>query len=64
MMNKAPPGLHALVKQYEDQKEDYQKTAYNETHTRVELVNPLFRLLGWDTNNESGYAEAYKDVVY
>ena len=25
---------------------------------------PFFKLLGWDVNNEKGYAEAYKDVIH
>ena len=29
------------------------KSNYNETETRIELINPLFECLGWDvTNNQ------------
>ncbi|MEE8117214.1 MAG: type I restriction enzyme HsdR N-terminal domain-containing protein, partial [Gemmatimonadales bacterium] len=27
-------------------------------------MDPLFKALGWDVDNEKGYAEAYKDVVH
>ena len=29
----------------------------------MEFLDPFFKALGWDINNEQGYAEAYKDVV-
>ncbi len=37
---------------------------YNEAQARQEFIDPLFKLLGWDMDNEQGYAEAYKDVVH
>lgn len=37
---------------------------YKETPVRREYVDPLFKLLGWDIDNENGYAEPYKDVVH
>ena len=29
-----------------------------------EFLDPLFKVLGWDLDNEQGYAEAYKDVIH
>ncbi len=39
---------------------------YNETQLRREFLDPLFGLqgLGWDIDNNAGYAEAYKDVIH
>ncbi len=37
---------------------------YNETQIRREFIDPLFKALGWDIDNEQGYAEAYKDVIH
>lgn len=37
---------------------------YNETQVRHEFIDPFFKALGWDVNNEQGYAESYKDVVH
>jgi hypothetical protein len=31
---------------------------------RREFLDPFFKALGWDIDNEQGYAEAYKDVVH
>jgi hypothetical protein len=31
---------------------------------RQQFVNPLFKCLGWDMDNEQGYAEAYKEVIH
>ena len=38
--------------------------AYKEAQLRQEFLDPLFKALGWDVDNEQGYAEAYKDVVH
>lgn len=37
---------------------------YNETQVRREFIDPFLKELGWDIDNEQGYAEAYKDVVH
>jgi type I restriction-modification system DNA methylase subunit len=31
---------------------------------RQEFLDPFFATLGWDMNNQQGYAEAYKDVIH
>jgi predicted type IV restriction endonuclease len=38
--------------------------ANNETQIRREFIDPFCKALGWDIDNEQGYAEAYKDVVH
>lgn len=42
----------------------YKSGGYNETQVRVEFIDPLFELLGWDVHNRTGNAEAYKDVIH
>ncbi|MEK7730278.1 MAG: N-6 DNA methylase, partial [Planctomycetota bacterium] len=42
----------------------YQQATYNETQARREFIDPFFQALGWDVDNESGHAEAYKDVIH
>ena len=59
----APKEIVDLVEKFENNLESYKKN-YNETQTRVEFVNPFFKALGWDIDNEQGFAEAYKDVVH
>ena len=41
----------------------YKSGQYNEAQARKEYVDPLFKALGWDVDNEQGYAEAYKEVL-
>jgi predicted type IV restriction endonuclease len=38
--------------------------SYNETQVRREFLDPFFKALGWDIDNEQGYAEGYKDVIH
>src|SRR5918995_7141455 len=39
-------------------------TTRNEAQARVDFINPLLGLLGWDVENRQGRPEAYRDVVY
>ncbi|MSR58777.1 MAG: restriction endonuclease subunit M [Planctomycetaceae bacterium] len=60
----APPAVLELVNRFELHRESYLAQNYNETQLRREFVDPFFKALGWDIDNESGYAEAYKDVIH
>jgi hypothetical protein len=60
----APPKILDLVARFAHNLEHYQRSAYNETQVRREFLDPFFKALGWDVDNEQGYAEAYKDVVH
>ena len=53
-----------LVERFERDQNAYRSNEYNETETRREFIDPFFKALGWDIDNEQGYAEAYKDVVH
>jgi len=53
-----------LVNRFEDQKEFYRKAEYNETQTRRDFIDPFFKALGWDIDNEEGYAESYREVIH
>lgn len=59
----APKEIVDLVEKFENNLESYKRN-YNETQVRVEFVNPFFKALGWDIDNEQGFAEAYKDVIH
>ncbi|MCP4426402.1 MAG: restriction endonuclease subunit M, partial [Chloroflexi bacterium] len=59
-----PQKIYDLVAQFERNRDDYRATSYNETETRREFIDPFFKAMGWDVDNEQGYAEAYKDVVH
>ena len=60
----APAEIIRLVEQFERNREAYLNGAYNEAQVRQEFINPMFGALGWDMNNNKGYAEAYKDVIH
>ncbi|MCG3126007.1 MAG: hypothetical protein CHACPFDD_00835 [Phycisphaerae bacterium] len=63
--SRACPGVvRELVERFERNREAYKSSAYNETQVRREFIDPLFAALGWDVWNESGLAEAYKDVIH
>ncbi|MDO8132252.1 MAG: type I restriction enzyme HsdR N-terminal domain-containing protein, partial [Candidatus Brocadiales bacterium] len=53
-----------LIERFDNNREAYRSGTYNETQLRREFVDPFFGILGWDVNNEKGYAEAYKDVIH
>jgi type I restriction-modification system DNA methylase subunit len=53
-----------LVKRFEEQYDSYRKAEYNETMTRRDFIDPFFKALGWDMDNEQGYAEAYREVIH
>jgi adenine-specific DNA-methyltransferase len=52
-----------LVTRFEDQFDSYKNSNYNETQTRRDFIDPFFKALGWDIDNEEGYAEAYREVI-
>lgn len=52
------------MKRFQDNLEAYRAGQYNETQVRREFIDPFLKALGWDVDNEQGYAEAYKDVVH
>src|SRR5206468_11557893 len=60
----APPVIADLVERFEQQGDAYKSGHYNEAQLRKEFIDPMFEALGWDMENISGYAEAYKDVIH
>ncbi len=51
-----------MVERLEENRLSFCSGNYNETHLRLEFLNPFFKALGWDILNEQGNAETYKDV--
>lgn len=66
MINKdtAYKKISELVGRFTDQYDSYKKSDYNETLTRRDFIDPFFKALGWDIDNEQGYAEAYREVIH
>src|SRR5216117_2874200 len=59
-----PAEIRELTERFERNKDAYRSPQYNETQVRREFLDPFFKALGWDIDNEQGYAEAYKDVIH
>ena len=56
--------IKSLVQRFDEQKEFYRKSDYNETQTRRDFIDPFWKALGWDIDNENGYAESYREVIH
>jgi hypothetical protein len=63
-MAQPPPPVLELIERFGRNREAYRSPQYNETQLRREFLDPFFKALGWDIDNEQGHAEAYKDVVH
>ncbi|MBE2240502.1 MAG: Eco57I restriction-modification methylase domain-containing protein, partial [Caldilineaceae bacterium] len=59
----APAAVVALVERFHQHLAAYKRNTYNEEQVRTDFLNPLFKALGWDVDNEQGYAPSYREVV-
>jgi type I restriction-modification system DNA methylase subunit len=61
-----PEEIAQLVRTFDQHRDTYLSPKYNETQVRREFIDRLFgkKGLGWDIDNEDGYADAYKDVIH
>jgi type I restriction-modification system DNA methylase subunit/predicted type IV restriction endonuclease len=64
MKTAAPKTVLDLVERFGMHSESYTSSEYNETQVRREFIDPMFKALGWDIDNEKGYAEPWKEVVH
>lgn len=56
--------LANLVERYAANRDEYIKSSYGETSLRVEFLDPLFCILGWDVNNEAGLSIYSREVIH
>lgn len=59
-----PKDVSRLIEKFDQHLESYRSGKYNEAQLRNEFLNPFFKALGWDMDNDQGLAEAYKDVIH
>ena len=59
-----PRSILDLIERFDLHAETYRRQEYNETQVRREFIDPFFKALGWDVDNEPGHAKAYKDVIH
>src|SRR6266542_4474039 len=60
----APQNLQNLIQRFRRNADEYRSSSYNEAQLRQDFLNPLFKLLGWDIDNEEGASERYKQVIH
>ena len=53
-----------LVERFKEHQIIYKKAEYNETQTRRDFIDPFFKALGWDIDNELGFSESYREVIH
>ncbi len=56
--------LASLVERYANNRDEYIKPTYGETSLRVEFLDPLFCIFGWDVNNEAGHSIYAREVIH
>ena len=52
-----------LIEKFEEHHESYNKSDYNKKLTLKDFIDPFFKALGWDINNEPGYAKSFREVI-
>lgn len=57
--------LQSLIDRFNTNIDFYKdsKNAYNEHSCRIEYIDPLLKILGWDVANEKGVAPQYREVI-
>lgn len=63
MINEIKNKIHTLVQKYEQGKEVYRTSRFNETQVRNEFLDPLFEILGWDIRNTAGKNTNEREVL-
>jgi hypothetical protein len=60
-----PETIQPLVDKYTFHRDAYLRgqEKYNEIQLRQDFIDPLFKALGWDVNNNKGHSEAYREVM-
>jgi hypothetical protein len=59
-----PGEFYELVERFDRDIPSYRSARFNEAQVRIEFINSLLGLLGWDVENRRGLPEAYREVVH
>lgn len=49
--------IEKLIERFTEQIQSYKKSEYNETLTRRDFIDPFFKSLGWDIDNENAFTK-------
>lgn len=52
-----------LIEKFQSEINHYKNTSYSEAQVRLDFIDPLFSLLGWDINNSSGKSANEREVI-
>ena len=63
-MAEVPEVIKKLVEKFENNLTAYKNSDYKEEQLKQEFINPFFKALGWDVDNESDAAPQYRDVIF
>lgn len=63
MINEIKNKIRTLVQKYEQGKEVYRTSRFNETQVRNEFLDPLFEILGWDIRNSASKNTNEREVL-
>jgi len=50
-MENLPDELVQLIDRFKEHLEQYKGASYDEANTRTDFIDPLFKLLGWDSRS-------------
>jgi len=59
-----PEAIRTLIQSFEFHQAAYKRGQFNETQLRREFIDPFFKALGWDIDNNKRYSELYKEVIH
>lgn len=55
--------ISKLVEKYKNNREYYVSAQYSEAQLRIDFIDPLFEILGWDIKNEQGKSTNEREVI-
>lgn len=55
--------LENLISKFHKQKAHYKNNDYKEAELRVEFLDPLLKIFGWDVENKAGKQQQFRNVI-
>jgi predicted type IV restriction endonuclease len=55
--------VEALIQKFQNDFNHYKNASYSEAQVRLDFIDPLFSLLGWDINNSNGKSASEREVI-
>lgn len=55
--------LEKLISKFQKQKAHYKNKDYKEAELRVEFLDPLLKIFGWDVENKTGKQQQFRNVI-